>query len=195
MKGGELTMNDFLPEGTKIPSASDDYMKLSEPENRFRVLGSAIVGFELWVNGKPIRNHMKDQFMYEDLSNADISTYTGKKKLPQYFWAFPVYDYKDQRIKILEITQKSIQRDIMNYLNDPDFGDDPTQYDFVIVRTEVDKKVTYSVKGKPPKPLDEGIKETYEQMHINLDALYEGGNPFEEKTGEEIALDAVKAGL
>lgn len=111
-------MDTFLPEGTSIPTGQSNYMKLSEPENKFRVLGSAITGFELWVKGKPIRNKSKDAFTPEQLENADINKFTGKKKIPQYFWAFPVYNYQTKNIEILELTQVTIMRGIDDYLKD-----------------------------------------------------------------------------
>jgi len=36
----------------------------------------------------------------------------------------------------------------------------------------------YSVVPTPPKPLDTGIIEFYKSLKINLDELYENGDPF-----------------
>src|SRR4051812_1123881 len=113
-------MSDFLPEGETIPQGASNYMKLSEPENKFRVLDSAITGYELWVSGKPKRFKSVNDFTEADLVNADINKFTGNRKTPQYFWAFPVFDYKNEKIAILEVTQVSVMRGIEDYLNDPD---------------------------------------------------------------------------
>lgn len=187
-------MSDFLPEGTTIPEANSGYFKLELGDNRFRVLGSAIVGFELWVEGKPQRRKTADLFTSEELMGADINKFNGRRKTPQYFWAFPVWNYKAERVQILEITQTSIMRAIESYLTDEDYGKDPTQYDFVIVKGEgANKKIEYSVKAKPPKAIDEGITAIYRDMKINLSALYEGEDPFNSEP--EIDNDEVEAGI
>lgn len=173
-------MNDFLPEGTSIPKGQSNYMKLSEPENKFRVMGSAVTGFELWVKGKPVRNKTKEEFTPEQLANADINKFTGKKKIPQYFWAFPVFNYQTKNIEILEVTQVTVMRGIDDYLKDEDYGD-PKKYDLNVIRDDSAERVEYRVKAKPPKAIPNEIKEAYNSMTINLLALFKGENPFEGK--------------
>jgi hypothetical protein len=188
--------DDFLPQGTSIPSSDRPYMKFTEPENRFRVLGSAVIGFELWVQGKPLRRKEK-QFTADELLNADINKFTGKKKTPQYFWAFPVYNYQTEKIEILEVTQVTIMRGIQDYLDDPDYGN-PRGYDLNVIRDESGDKVEYRVKAKPPKMLNTDIAKAFGDMGINLQALFKGEDPFQavdETEPEGIAEDAVAAGL
>jgi len=184
-------MNDFLPEGTSIPAGQSNYMKLSEPENKFRVLGSAITGFELWVKGKPVRNKSKDQFTPEQLENADMNKFTGKKKVPQYFWAFPVYNYQTKNIEILELTQVTVMRGIDDYLKDEDYGD-PKKYDLNVIRDEATDRVEYRVKAKPPKAISKEIEDLYSTMSINLKALYKGEDPFKKELNENVDPDSVK---
>ena len=182
----------FLPPNTEIPKGVSNYMKFSEPENRFRVLDSAIIGWELWVEGKPLRKK-ENQWTADQFAGADINKFTGNKKTPQYFWAFPVYNYQTEKVEVLEITQVTVMRGMEDYLNDPDYGSDPKGYDFVVIKDEGDK-VEYRVKVKPPKEIDEGITQLYKDMDINLDALYEGKNPFEKDEADKIA-DEVDEGL
>lgn len=182
----------FLPKNYTIPTGESHYFKFVEGENRFRILSNAIVGFELWVEGKPLRKKEKDQFTPEELAKADINKFTGKKKLPQAFWAFPVYNYQTQQIEILEIVQVTIMRGMKDYLQDEDYGENPQKYDFIVVRDESGDKTEYRVKAKPPKKLDEGIVELYKEIDINLEALYEGKDPFkeiEEVTAEDVPED------
>jgi len=178
----------FLPPNTEIPASEGNYLKLAEGENRFRVLGSAIVGFELWIDGKPVRKKLRDEFTSEELSKADINKFTGMKRLPTYFWAFPVYNYQNEKIQIFQVTQKTILRGIDDYLNDPDYGKNPTEYDLTVIKDESKDKVEYRVKAKPPKEMDEGIVAMYEAMNIKLDALYSGGDPF---NSEEVNPDDI----
>lgn len=187
-------MSDFLPEGTSIPAGESKYMRFSEPENKFRVLGSAIVGFELWVKGKPVRKKDKESFNSDELLNADINKFTGKKKTPQYFWAFPVYNYQTEKIEILEVTQVTIMRGIQDYLDDPDYGN-PKDYDLNVIRDESGEKVEYRVKAKPPKTLDAGLVKTYQDMKIDLKAIFKGDDPFANTDESEEIADAVDEGL
>jgi len=90
-------MSNFLPDGETIPKGESNYMKFSEPENRFRALDSAITGYELWVSGKPVRRKT-NEFSSEEMDRADVNKFTGKKKTPQYFWAFPVFNYQTNKI-------------------------------------------------------------------------------------------------
>jgi hypothetical protein len=183
----------FLPEGTEIPSSTSNYMKLSESENKFRVLGSAITGYELWIGGKPIRRK-ENKWTVEEFDNSDINKFTGEKKIPQYFWAFPVWNYQTEHVEILEVTQKAVLKGMQSYLNDEDYGSDPKKYDFVVVREDT-KPITYSVKAKPPKEIDPGITQLYQDMNIDLDQLYTGGNPFKKEIDTAKVAEEVFEGL
>lgn len=178
----------FLPDNTVIPASEGNYLKLVEGENRFRVLGSAIVGYELWIDGKPFREKTKNEFTSKQLASADTNKFTGLKRLPAYFWAFPVYNYQTEKVQIFQVTQKTILRGIDDYLKDSDYGNDPREYDLTIIKDESKDKVEYRVKAKPPKELDKGIVAMYEGMNINLDALYTGDDPFK---GEEVNPDDI----
>ncbi len=169
----------FLPEGTTIPKGESKYMRFEQPENRFRVLSSAIVGYELWVEGKPQRRKTAEEFTSEQLLKADINRFTNKKKTPQYFWAFVVFNYQTQNIEILEVTQVTVMRGIEDYLNDTDYGD-PKGYDLIVVRDDSGERVEYRVKAKPPVKTDLAVLKAYEDMTINLNALFEGTDPFAE---------------
>lgn len=168
----------FLPDGTSIPASEGRYMRFAEGENKFRVLGSAIIGYELWVEGKPVRRKDKSEFTPEQLAKADVNKFTGNKKVPQYFWAFPVWNYQTKKTEILEITQVTIMRAVEDYLNDDDYGKNPQEYDLIVTRDEGGEKVEYRVKAKPPKEMDDEVKEGSKNFTVNLEALYKGEDPF-----------------
>lgn len=183
----------FLPEGETIPEGNTGYMKFELGENKFRVAGSAITGFELWVNGKPLRRKTADQFTSDELRNADVNKIDGKKHTPKYFWAFPVYNYKTEKVQILEVKQVTVMRGIESYLNDEDYGKDPQAYDLVVTQGEgANGKIEYLVKAKPPKALDEGLAVSVRDAVENMDltALYRGEDPFAQPAlAEKIAKD------
>ena len=174
--------NPFLPEGEKIPASGGKYTRFESGENKFRILASAITGWELWVEKKPLRRKTVEEFTNLELSSADIDPFdpNGKRKTPRYFWAFPVYNYTTGVVEILEVSQATIMRGIESFLNDEDYGAEPWKYDFVVVKDAESKPVQYSVRAKPPKELDPEIKkQTDEEIaKIDLTELYRSGDPF-----------------
>jgi hypothetical protein len=174
--------DDFLPKGTEIPASPSNFTKFKSGDNKIRILGSAITGWELWIGGKPVRRKEVGEFMSEELANADMNKFTGMRRTPSYFWAFPVYNYETKEVEILEADQKRILRGIESFLEDEDYGKDPKKYDLVINKDDETDPVFYSVRAKPPKELDKGIKAYCEEIvgKINLKALYDGTDPFEE---------------
>jgi len=163
--------NDFLPAGYKEVSG---YMKFVDGENRFRILSSAVVGYEYWNedkdgNRKPIRKHLD-----EDLILSEIQEPDRVKK----FWAFIVWNYKDEVIQILEITQNGIKKDIQSLINNKKWGSPVDTYDIVITRTGTGLATKYTTQADPKEATSEAIKEAYKVKHINLEALFKGEDPF-----------------
>ena len=177
-------MTDFLPDGYKIPT-KDKYMRWKEGVNRFRALTSPILGWEYWneVDGKrkPIRKRMN-----EDLHSADIQDTDNVK----HFWALVVYNYQDDLVQILEITQKGIQRSLRGLAKSKDWGT-PLNYDIEVTREGEGLDTNYETQAMPKKALDKKIKEKFEKMDINLDALFSGDDPFQEKMDENVKPEEV----
>jgi len=96
---------------------------------------------------------------------------------PKHFWAFVVWNYKDEKVQILEVTQKGIMKAIRNLVNDEDWGD-PKNYDLVVTREGEGLETEYSVNPKPKTELDKGIQVFYKDLNINLEALFDGDDPF-----------------
>lgn len=158
----------FLPKDYKAPNTSN-YMKLVEGRNQFRVLGSAVVGFEYWnVDKKPVRS----KEMWEELP-VDIQVDKDGKYKITHFWAFPVWNYDAQRIQILELTQKSIMDVMKEYVENPAWGS-PLEYDFIISRkgSGFDTEYSVTVNPKSPAPEAKGVEK------IKLESLFSGNDPF-----------------
>lgn len=161
----------FLPEGYKAPSKG--YMKLQEGDNLFRILSSAIVGYEYWNNeNKPIRSRTPFK------TTPDIKIKDGKPDPIKHFWAFCVWNYATDAVEILQLTQSSIKDNIQNLVQDADWGD-PKKYDIKVSRTGSGLSTEYSVSPKPHKEVALEIKSAYEAKTIKLEALFDGKNPFE----------------
>lgn len=166
-------MSDFLPQDYQVPSKSGSYTKLTDGDNRIRILASPIIGWEGWKTQsdgtrKPVRKRMNETISVNEIDNEDRI---------KHFWAMPVYNYQTEQVEILNITQKGIQKAIQTLVADKDWGS-PLNYDLVINKKGQKLETEYQVMPKPAKVLDEGIERAFRDMDIKLDALYEGGDPF-----------------
>lgn len=168
--------DSFLPTDYKMPSTEGGYMKLKAGQNKFRILASAIVGWEYFdVNNKPQRFTMDNQPV--NPKDIKIDEKTGKPQKIKHFRAFPVYNYQTNAIEILELTQTGIMGTIKEYIDNPKWGS-PTGYDIIVARTGEGLDTEYTVTVDPKEDLTKEIKEAYESMNIYIDALFTGDNPF-----------------
>ena len=161
-----MSKENFLPDDYNVPSESN-YSKIQQGQNKFRILSSPVIGWEDWKDNKPVRYHMPDK--------PDHSF--NPEKPIRHFWAMPVWDYQKSKITILEITQKSIMEPLKNLSKDPDWGS-PVNYDININKKGEGLMTEYSLTPAPPKPINGEIKLAFDNMSINLDALFDGGDPF-----------------
>jgi hypothetical protein len=165
----------FLPQDYVKPEKKSRYYKFQSGDNKFRILSPAIVGWEDWNDKQPVRTHEEPEQLF------------NPQRPSKHFWAFIIWDYRDEEIKILEITQATIQDAIYNLHNEPDWGN-PTNYDVNVKKTGEKMETKYNVVPTPPKLLPETIKELYRNCGINLDELFKGGDPFNstEKVSNEV---------
>lgn len=181
----------MLPKEYEVPQKSGNYMKFQDGENRFRILAAPILGYEWWTEDntgsrKPKRITMETKITADEVDPQEV----------KHFWAMPVYNYAVEKVQILEITQKSLQKYLRALDRDEDWGDF-TGYDIVVTKSGQKLETEYHLNPKPAKKLDPGIIAMYEAMNINLQALYTNDDPFASSDAEakKLADDAEKAGL
>ena len=171
-------------------------MDFEQGDNTFRVLSSAIIGMEYWIanpedNKKrmPVRKHMDEKIQIDDLQ---IDPKTGELDMPKYFWTFVVYNYNAEKIQILHITQATIRKPIKALIKNKKWGS-PKDYDIVVTKEGEGIETRYpSVVPNPKEKLDPKIVESYKAMSINLNALYDGNDPFKDGRGEKMAEEVAK---
>jgi hypothetical protein len=176
VRKGLIRMNNFLPKDYEVPAGKSNYMRFEIGENKFRILSSPILGYEGWNTDKdgsrkPIRHRVDEEFPIDEVDDPEQV---------KHFWAMPVWNYGAKMVQILEITQKGIQRTLRALAKDPEWGS-PLGYDISIVRTGEGLNTEYETIPSPPKLVDKKIKEAYELRKINLEALYDGEDPFVEE--------------
>ena len=161
-------MDDFLPKDYEVP-VSSNYMKFEDGANTFRVLSSAVTGWEYWnAEGKPVRTRDAIEEMPDDIRYKD-----GKAERIKPFWAFVVYNYRAKRVQILELTQKGLMNGILALVKNPKWGT-PTAYDITVTKSGDGLNTEYGVM---PEPHSESPVLNVPVLDLNL--LYEGKDPFD----------------
>lgn len=157
----------FLPENYQAPKSSNNYMKLQDGENKIRILTAPILGWEDWVENKPVRYRF---------DNKPCKSHDPKKPI-RHFWALIVWNYQEEKIQILQLTQATIRHNIEALDKDKDWGQ-PFFYDIKIIRKGEGVDTEYMVNPIPHKELEIIIKEEFINHPCNLEALFENGDPF-----------------
>lgn len=166
----------FLPPGYEKPASNSRYLKLKNGANSFRILSDAITGYLDWMEGpdgrKPIRTKDKPARSIDPTKPA------------RHFWAFVVWDYAEKTIKILEITQGTIQDGILALHYDEQWGD-PKNYDLTIRKTGEKMETKYNVLPAPPKPLSPEVAAEVAKTKVNLEKLFVNGDPFSDEPAQQ----------
>lgn len=187
-------MTDFLPkdynDNKSLNEKGGSYMKFVKGANRFRIMGSPIVGWEWWVDTEDGKRLPKRVRLNEKINVSEVDDPETIKR----FWAMVVYNYDAKCLQILEITQKGIQKSLEALVRDEDWGTPVQTYDIVVTRSGDGLETKYEVMPKPKSAMDLGIVELYKKMDVQLEALFDGDDPFKaplnlDKTGHDFDED------
>lgn len=157
----------FLPKDYAFKEAGNDYYKFELGENKFRILTDAVIGVEGWKDNSPFRRGGVDATI--DESEVDIDQKYGKAKINN-FWAFYVWSYRDEKVMILQLNQKTIQKALNTYASDSDWGH-PQGYDVIVIKEDNGGRVSYSVKTAPPKPLPKPVQTEVDAAEPSFDLV------------------------
>ena len=168
-----------LPKGYQVPQGSGNYMKFKIGENKFRVLGEAIVGMEGWKTKDDGKRSPVRKAMVEDEKPAFSLSDIDDPEQIKSFMAFPVWNYVDKKVQILELTQKGIMKNIVMLENNDDWGD-LRNFDLLVGRVGEGMETEYTIQPAPPKPLSEDIEKAWKVVELNFDIkkLFTNQDPF-----------------
>ena len=175
----------FLDGIQEVKSSGDsggNYMKLQAGANQFRIVGSGddggvIQGMLGWANND---DGSRRPFRWK----VDEAPPRNFEEKPKEFIAMLVWNYKESRIQILELTQAGLKRELVTLAKDDEWGD-PRKYDISITKSGEKLETTYAMTPKPHKKRADEINEAVKNLKVNLAALYSGGDPFEETAVKE----------
>ena len=132
-------------------SGSNSFTKLEPGENRFRLLEVPISGYIVWNDKKPSR--------YKDKSDVPAGAEDVK-----HFWFFPVWI--NNEVKFLDITQKTVIRELAFFDTNEDWGD-LFDYDVIVHREGEGMETQYRTAPVPKKPLPKAAKDAWASMKEN----------------------------
>ena len=168
-----------LPENYSFKETQqNNYFKIQEEKQAFRILTSPIIGYEYFREDKDWKAKPVRQRAPFNGTPAD----SLRNQAPKEFWAFVVYNHNEKKIQVMEITQRTLMKSIIDFSQSKDWGD-PKQYDLEISRTGKGTDTRYSITPLPKSRFenDEAWGEAINEAEkVNLEALFEGGNPFDE---------------
>jgi hypothetical protein len=172
-----MSEQGFFPMDYEKPSRGSRYLNsFPAGDTKFRIVSEAIVGWQDWLDRKPVRTKEKPEISNDPLKPA------------KHFWSFVIWDYSDATVKIMTITQATLQDAIYDLANDVNWGD-PRGYDIIVKKTGDKLETKYIVMPVPPKAIDESIKTELEKVKVTLDALYAGDDPFDSLGNNSIDLE------
>lgn len=141
-------------------------------EKRLRFFGAGITGWEAWTSdNKPVRWEIKPDEFPSNIRRDDGNVNCKR------FLSGLVYDYEDSSFKILNITQRTLMDQLFRFMKDSDYGD-PSGYDIKISKTGEGLKTVYTLVAAPPKPVTKEVASAYEEVTCNLNALFDGDDPW-----------------
>ncbi len=162
-----------------VPKGQSNYLKFEKGETEFMPLDSAIVGWEYWNEaGKPVRSETEPVGTPNDIRQEK----DGTVEKPKHFWAFPVWDFKDKRVKVLEITQKTIMTAVRNYTTNKKWGSPVMKYSITINREGDGFDTEYTIMANPAEAeIHPDVIDAWEEAKdkgFDIKRLYTGGDPF-----------------
>lgn len=175
--------NFFDDNNYKMPSTAN-YMKFLEGENTFRVLSSAITGYEYWTTEN---NPVRSKVPFDETPNIKMVKNDGNQMVESrvnHFWAFCVWNYKDERIQILELTQKGIMEYVKSLVDNKRWGN-PTGYDITVTRKGSGFETAYTCVANPHSVMEDHIADAWSKSKIDLTELFRNGDPFKPAHVEE----------
>lgn len=196
-------MNPFDPKADySVPKPESKYLKFEEGAVEFMPLQGAVIGWEYWsTDDKPVRLTVPPEVPAEQLPNIRADKY-GNYRV-NHFWAFPVIDVATGKVKVLEVTQNSVQLAIRKYIENPRWGSPVMKYTLTVERDDSGSITKYTVMANPLAELPaEWVAEweRVKQAGFNINALFTNDDPFDPEgnvpeapqTGAEMSEDEAR---
>lgn len=166
-----MSNTDRLDADYVVPKTTSSYLRLWEAKQKIRIVSSPITGWidwdKSWEKPKPVRSKEKKDKLWEDY--------------PKHFRAMKVWNYDANCVQIREVSQASVRNTLLA-LTEWEWGN-PMEYDLNVRKKGKLLETEYFIQptsdGK--RPISDEVWAIVEWTECNLNALYEGLDPFESK--------------
>jgi len=152
-------MSNFFGDFTPQATGQSNYTKLHLGDTKLRILSTPSIYFQGWTEeggkNKPVRGWQKPQGV------------TWREE-PKQAVGLVVWNYDTEQIEWWEVTQASIQQQLVAYASDPDFGD-PREYDIKVTKSGTGMETKYNVRALTGKPLTPEITAKAQEAAEKLD--------------------------
>jgi hypothetical protein len=167
-----------LPQDTNGGVGGGGY-KPAIGQNKVLIVGDAVTGYEYWTNDdKPVRSKTKftetPNAKVRQVKNQKTGEMESKTDTQKFFWALPVYDFKDETFKVWQISQKAIKENLASLQANADWGNPIGNYTISIDRKGEGLLTEYTVMANPvkdKKPL-EAIMAKYKEAPIDVESNF-----------------------
>ena len=132
----------FIDDAYTPPSNGGGYSKIEQGDNKFRILSSPLMTWNIWSNGKCSR------IPYNPDNKP--STPDGENAGVKHAWNMIVWNYQTEAIEIMELDKMTVIAPLLNHAKDEDWGH-PKHYDIVITKSAVDTPLSSAPKAEAPK--------------------------------------------
>lgn len=164
-------MSDFLPAGYVQPKTSGGFTKIEAGTNKFRILSAPLIIWLQWTEGKPSRHVFNPEI-------AKPVKGSGANDSVVHAWAMVVWNYKTEKIEVMELDKQGCLSTLREYAENPKWGH-PKEYDIIITKTGSGRENTkYALTVDPKEPLSNEIIEAYTENPVDLNLLLKNENPF-----------------
>lgn len=161
---------------------------------KLRIMSDFIVGNSVWGEDDE-GNRRPNKFRIGvtiPTSVIGISKFNDLPESIKQFVAAVVWNYETERLEILETDKATIIEQLFTLEKTEEYGD-IRGYDIKLSKEGQKMDTKYTVVPLPPKDPEKLVLEAYNALDVNLEALFDGADPFAGATAEDIADDVAAA--
>ena len=137
---------------------------------------TAVMGWESWAEDAEGNQHPERREYNHD--GYDELTEIDRDGKPKHFWLFQIYHIDSKEPQLWSITQRTIQRQIRQFVENPNWGN-PRNYNLAVTREGEGLQTKYSVVAEPPiEPPSDLMVEAMKEAKIDCREIFRGENPF-----------------
>ena len=145
-----------LPQDTNGGLGGGDYFKPVQGQNKILIVGDAVVGYEYWTNAdKCHRSREKftetPDIKVRTVKNQKTGVMEEKTDTQKFFWAMPVYDFKDETYKLWQVNQKKLRDGLASLQSNEEWGNPIGTYSISIERKGEGLLTEYVMMANPVK--------------------------------------------